>query len=386
MDLTLTETQEMFKKVASDFVKAEVPAHRMTQWYKNKETFQRALLRKAAELGWLGMLLPEAYGGAEVSYTDCAVVFEELGRGPVPGPLFSSGILGAQIILEGCTDEQKKSLLAPLCKGESIVVPAIIDKAAHWGPEAVETRLSKTPEGYLMNGTKRFVFDAEAATSFVCAARTEGGEIVLLVVDRKSPGITITSHVGFLVSAAEVRFDNVQLSPSNLLGSGGASWKSLETALQKALPILCAYQVGAAQEVFDMTIEYTRTRIVFGQPIGRFQRVQDHCVDISIHLDAARWATYETLWRLDTGIDAKAAVHEAKAVASDGYYQATNYAHMVWAGPGTDYGHPMMAHSVLAHTLYQYLGTPAHHKRLMMDALYPRAQGGSGFHVQGSKF
>jgi alkylation response protein AidB-like acyl-CoA dehydrogenase len=386
MDLALTETQEMFKKVAADFVKAEVPAHQMTQWYKAKETYRPALLRKAAELGWLGMLLPERYGGAEVSFTDCAVVFEELGRGPVPGPLFSSGILGAQIIHEACGEEQKQNLLPPVCTGESIVVPALIDKGAHWGPAAVETRLTKTPDGYLMNGTKRFVFDAEAATSFVVAARTEGGDIVLALVNRKSPGVSIIPHAGFLVSMAEVRFKDVELLPSNLLGSSGGNWKTLETALQKALPILCAYQVGAAQEVFDMTVEYTRTRIVFGQPIGRFQRVQDHCVEISIYLDAARWATYETLWRLDSGIDARAAVHEAKAVASDGYYQATNYAHMVWAGPGTDYGHAMMAHSVLAHTLYQYLGTPAHHKRLMMDALYPRAEGGSGFRVQGSKF
>jgi alkylation response protein AidB-like acyl-CoA dehydrogenase len=373
MDLSLNETQEMFKKVASDFVKAEVPAHRMTQWYKNKETFQPQLMRKAAQLGWLGMMLPDPYGGAEVSMTDCAVVFEELGRGPVPGPLFTSGILAAQIIFESCTEEQRKTLLPPLCKGESIVIPALPDKAFHWGPEAVETRLSKTATGYLMNGVKRFVFDAQGATSFLCAARTEEGKVVFLIADAKSPGITITPHIGFLVSVAEVRFDNVVVSPTALLGSSGGSWAMLEVALEKALPILCAYEVGASQEVFDFTCEYTRTRVVFGQPIGRFQRVQDHCVDISNYLDAARWATYETLWMLDSGMPARAAVHEAKAVASEGYYQATNYAHMVWAGPGTDYGHPMMAHSVLAHTLYQYLGTPAHHKRLMMDALYPRA-------------
>ena len=373
MDLSLTETQEMFKKVAADFVKAEVPAHQMTQWYKNKQTYQPQLVKKAAEMGWLGMMLPEQFGGAEVSATDCAVVFEELGRGPVPGPLFSSGILAAQMILEACTDEQRKALLPPLCQGESVVIPAITDKAAYWGPEAVESRLSKLAGGYLLNGVKPFVFDAQAATSFLCAARTEEGKVVFLVVDAKSPGITITPHIGFLVSVAEVRFDKVAVSPENLLGSSGANWSTLETELDKSLPILCAYQVGASQEVFDFTCEYTRTRVVFGQPIGRFQRVQDHCVEISIHLDAARWATYETLWRIDSGMPARAAVHEAKAVASDGYFQATNYAHMVWAGPGTDYGHPMMAHSVLAHTLYQYLGTPGHHKRLMIDALYPRA-------------
>ena len=372
MDLSLSETQEMFKKVASDFVKAEVPAHQMTQWYKDKKTFQPQLVKKAAELGWLGMMLPEQYGGAEMSSTDCAVVFEELGRGPVPGPLFTSGILSAQMIFAACTDEQRKTLLPPLCKGQSIVIPAITDKAAHWGPEAVETRLSKTASGYLMNGTKRFVFDAEAATSFLCAARTEEGKVVFLMVDAKSPGVTVTPLIGFLVSVAEVRFDNVVVPSMALLGSSGSDWATFETALEKALPILCAYQVGATQEVFDITCEYTRTRVVFGQPIGRFQRVQDHCVDISNHLDAARWATYETLWMIDSGMPARAAVHEAKAVASDGYYHGTNYAHMVWAGPGTDYSHPMMAHSVLAHTLYQYLGTPAHHKRLMMDTLYPK--------------
>src|SRR5207342_776327 len=346
MDLGLTEDQEMLKKVAADFVKAEVPAHQMTQWYKNKQTFQPQLMKKAAELGWLGMMLPEEYGGAGVTTMDCAVVFEELGHGPVPR----------------------------LCKGEMIVVPALMDKAAYWGPEAVETRLSKTPNGYIMNGAKRFVFDAEAATDYLCAARTEEGKVVFLLVDAKSPGISVTPHIGFLVSVAEVRFENVAVSTSNLLGSSGASWSTLEAALDKSLPILSAYQVGATQEVFDITCEYTRTRVVFGQPIGRFQRVQDHCVDISICMDMARWATYEAIWRIDSGMDAKAAAHESKATASDGYYHGTNYAHMVWAGPGTDYSHPMMAHSVLAHTLYQYLGTPGHHKKLMVDALYPRAE------------
>jgi len=373
MDLSLTEDQEMLKKVAADFVKAEVPAPRMTQWYKNKETFQPQLIKKAAELGWLGMMLPESYGGTAVSATDCAVVFEELGRGPVPGPLFTSGILSAQMIFEAGTDEQRAALLPPLCEGTSITIPAITDQAACWGPEGVETRLTKTATGYLVTGTKRFVFDAQAATSFLCAARTEEGKVVFLLVDANSPGITVTPLIGFLVSVAEVRFDRVAISPSVLLGPSGASWNTFEVALEKVLPILCAYQVGATQEVFDMTCEYTRTRVVFGQPIGRFQRVQDHCVDISTHLDAARWATYETLWMIDNGMPARAAVHEAKAVASEGYYHGTNYAHMVWAGPGTDYDHPMMAHSVLAHTLYQYLGAPAHHKRLMMDVLYPRA-------------
>ncbi len=111
MDLGLTEDQEMLKKVAADFVKAEVPAHQMTQWYKNKQVFRPEILKKAAELGWFGMMLPEEWGGAGLSPMDCAVVFEQFGHGPVPGPLFTSGILSAQMIFEACTDAQRKALL-----------------------------------------------------------------------------------------------------------------------------------------------------------------------------------------------------------------------------------------------------------------------------------
>ena len=121
-----------------------------------------------------------------------------------------------------------------------------------------------------------------------------------------------------------------------------------------------------------MTNEYTRTRVVFGQPIGRFQRVQDHCVDISIHLDGARWITYETLWKIDSGIEAAANVHQAKAVASEAYYQSCNFSHMVFAGPGTDYKHPLMAHSVWRIRCISISARPLYHKRAMVDALYPR--------------
>ena len=375
MDLRLNETQNMFKKVAADFVKAQAPSHVITQWFRNRATFQADLYRKAADLGWLGMMLPERYGGAAASFTDCGVVFEELGRAPLPGPLFSSGVLGAQIILEGGSEEQKRSLLPAVCSGKSILVAAITDKGAHWGAESVETRLARTADGLVLDGAKRFVYDAEGATGFVCAARTESGETALVLVDRQSPGVSITPHAGFMVSVAEVRIDKVKVPLSNMLGAAGAGWRILDAALEKALPVLCAYQVGACQEIFDFTAEYTRTRVVFGQPIGRFQRVQDHCVDLSVHLDAARWVTYETLWKLDSGLPATASAHEAKAVASEAYCQVCNFAHMVYAGPGTDYQHPLMAHSVMAHTLYQYLGTPQHHKRKMMDILYQRQDG-----------
>jgi len=368
MDLKLNEDQSMMKKVAADFLKAEAPPYVITEWFQKKSAFIPELYKKTAEVGWLGMMLPDEYGGSGASCIDCAVVFEELGRGPLPGPYFSSGVLAAEIILTGGSQAQKKTLLPEMCNGRAIVIPALSDDPIQWGARSVQTRLSRTAMGFTLNGTKRFVYDGDSATSFICAARAESGGVVLALVDRNTPGVSVKPVAGFMIGAAEVCFKDVAITADNFVGD----WAVVERALIKALPVLCAYKVGACQEIFEMTNEYTRTRVVFGQPIGRFQRVQDHCVDISIHLDGARWITYEALWKIDSSMEAAANVHQAKAVASEAYYQSCNFSHMVFAGPGTDYKHPLMAHSVLAHTLYQYLGTPLHHKRAMVDALYPR--------------
>lgn len=373
MDLKITETQQMMMDGAANFLRKAAPPTKITRWFKENTTFQPDLYRNAAELGWLGMMIPETYGGTDLSLTDCAVLYEALGRGPLPGPLFSSAILAALVIRLGGSEAQKQELLPTIATGEAIVVLAMNDQGSFWGPDAVETQMKRSQGSVILNGTKRFVLDAEGATHFICCARDEAGRIALVLVGRKISGVSVKPCSGFIASTSEVIFDNVKIPAENIIGEPSDGWALLDRALQRALPILCAYKVGACQEIFDFTNEYTRQRVVFGQPIGRFQRVQDHCVDISTHLDAARWITYETLWRIETEQPSSASVHEAKAVASEAYYEACNLSHKVHAGPGTDYDHPLMAHSALAHTLYQYLGTPIFHKRKMMDALYPRA-------------
>jgi alkylation response protein AidB-like acyl-CoA dehydrogenase len=372
MDLKLNDDQNMLKKVAADFIKAEAPPYVITDWYQKKQAFIPGLYKKTADVGWLGMMVPDEFGGGDTSRMDCAVVFEELGRGPLPGPYFSCGVLAAQLILDGGSAQQKKDWLPKICDGSAVIIPAISDDQIQFGPRSVQTRAVKAGDGYKLSGTKRFVQDGAGASHLIVAARDDAGQLLLALIDRQAPGVTVNEVSGFMIGAAEVKLDAVSVGKDAILSTGGAGWSAVESALGKVLPILCAYKVGACQEIFEMTNEYTRTRVVFGQPIGRFQRVQDHCVDISIHLDGARWTTYETLWKLDAGMEARASVHQAKAVASEGYYQSCNFAHMVFAGAGTDYKHPLMAHSVLAHSLYQYLGTPLYHKRAMIDALYPR--------------
>ena len=173
MDLKLNDDQNMLKKVAADFLKAEAPSYVITEWYRTKQAFVPELYKKTAEIGWLGMTLPEEFGGGGTSYTDCGVVFEALGRGPLPGPYFSSGVLAAQTILEGGSDAQKKSLLPRICDGSAIIIPAISDDPIQFGPRSVQTQIKKSGSGFTLNGKKRFVFDGDAATGFLCAARDD---------------------------------------------------------------------------------------------------------------------------------------------------------------------------------------------------------------------
>jgi alkylation response protein AidB-like acyl-CoA dehydrogenase len=367
MDFSYSDEQVMLQQTVADFMEREVKPDRVTRLYQHEDGFDAGMYRTAAQSGWLGMLLPERFGGSDATVMDCAVAFEEFGRGPLPAPLFTAGVLTPQLVLEGGSDDQKARLLPAMCKGEVIAALAVSDSGMGWGPEMVETELRPDGDGYVLNGLKQFVQDGSPANLYIVAARSGDG-VQLALVERDRPGVSVRQHGDLLATVAELRLDNVRIPAAALLEGG---WSTIEAALDRTLPVLCAFQVGACQQIFDITVDYTRERIAFGQPIGRFQRVQDHVVELADYMDAARWITYETIWKLDTGQSSKGFVHEAKAAASEGYYQVVNYAHKVWAGPGTALDHPLMAHHVASRVLYQYLGDPAYHKRRMMDELYP---------------
>jgi alkylation response protein AidB-like acyl-CoA dehydrogenase len=373
MDLALTESQEMLRSAARSFVEREAPRHAIVAMQRAGSSLAPDLWRKASALGWLGILVPARYGGGEESLTDAAVLYEELGRGPLPGPFFSSGVLGALTILEAGDEVQRSALLPRVARGESVLAVAITEPNASWGPQGITLAARRVDDRYRLDGTKLFVSDATSATALVVAARTgeAPGDVSLLLVDAHAPGVRVRRLGGFLSWQCEVTLDGVEVGAPALLGGreqGG--WAALERALLRAWPVLCSYMVGGCQAVFDMSVAHSQLRVQFGVPIGKFQRVQDHVIRLTNHLDAARWTTAEALWKLDTGRpDAAAAVHMAKAVSSEGYLEACNAAHEVHAGQGSLIEYGLAAHTQMSRTLFSYLGDPRWHKRRMADAL-----------------
>ncbi len=364
MDLGLNETQEMLRTAAHDFIERECPITAALALDKTDTAFSPEMWKKMAELGWAGMLFPEEYGGLGSPLTDVAVIHQELGWGGIPSPLLSSALCGLAI-LEGGTERQRKELLPIIARGEKVMALALTEADGHWRPESVHLSATARDGGYVLNGTKLYVHDAHIADYIICAARTRQSRdpeqgITLFLVDKNAPGVSCRTLTGFVGEKAnEVVFDSVQVGRSAVIGGVNRGWSALTPAIDKARILLCAYIVGGIQRVWELTVDYCRTRVQFGVYIGTFQRVQDHVINQVNALDAARWTTYEALWKMDTGkADASRAVMLAKILASEGYYEACNAGHEVHAGTGVDKGYPLYLHTKKSRTYFHYLGDP----------------------------
>ncbi len=374
MDLGLTEDQELLKSTAANFVQQEYGKETLVELEKTPTGITSELLRQAVDLGWFGILIPEAYGGSGRSFTDTAVLFEELGRGPVFGPHFSSGVLGALTVMQAGTAAQKQAILPRVAAGEHMLAVAVTEPNHGWQPEKIQMQATRQNGHYVLNGVKLFVHDAQIASHLICAVRTGAGNgssgISLLMIPKDTPGIAVRTLSGWSSQVDEVRFDNVQVPTDARLGDAeGQGWEAFDAAAMQAIPILCAYKVGSCQQVYEMSVEYSRTRVQFGQPIGRFQRVQDHIIGIVNHLDAARWTTYEALWKLDANREAASSIHLAKAVTSEAYLRVCHGGHEVHAGVGVISEYGLTLHTQRSRTLYHLLGDAKLHRRRMMDAL-----------------
>ncbi|MBI2328113.1 MAG: acyl-CoA/acyl-ACP dehydrogenase [Chloroflexi bacterium] len=369
LDLQLTESEEMLRKTALDFIQRDAPKEVIQALQETDTGCSEELWRKATDIGWLGVIIPEMYGGTENPLTTAGVLFETLGLGPLPGPFFSSGILGSLIILEAGTEEQKQRILPAVAAGEQILTLALTEPEYSWEPGAVQTTAESKNGDFVLNGVKLFTIDAQAATHFIVVARTgkktvPGKGLSLFLVDSKSDGVSVRRMPGFFAGRnCEVKLDSVKVARSAMLGNKGEGWPALRQAINKSIPVLCAYKVGGCQAVLEMALEYSRIRVQFGQPVGRFQRVQDMIIEMFNHLEAARWTTYESLWKLDTQRPATESVHLAKVVSSEAYWQVCTLAHREFSGVGYAKDHPLSFHTRASRYLYNYLGDPSYHRQ-----------------------
>jgi alkylation response protein AidB-like acyl-CoA dehydrogenase len=338
MDLGLTEEQELLKNSARDFLEKEVPEAYVREMEEDATGYSPEVWRKMADLGWQGLIVPEAYGGVGFGFLDLIVLLEEFGRALVPGP-FIPTMVAATAIIEGGSEEQKQEYLPKIASGDVIATLAFTEPSARFDAEGVELKAEKSADGYTLNGTKLFISDAHVADLLVVVARTGGsGEdgISLFLVDAKSPGIS-TEVLKTIASdkQCEVKFENVKVPAANLLGQEGKGWDLMKSVILKATCMEAAYLVGLAQMDFEISVNYAKERVQFGRPIGSFQAIQHKAADMVTDVDGARFIMYRAAWSVAEGEpDAELQVSMAKAWVSDATRRVVAHGQQIHGGIG----------------------------------------------------
>jgi len=338
MDFSLSKEEEMLRRSARDFLAAECPSDLVREMAIDEKGFPLELWKKMAELGWIGLRIPEEYGGVGGSFLEETVLLEEMGRVCLPGPFFTATVLGSSSIMEAGNESQKRDLLPGISEGNIIVTLALIEAAGSYDPASIKVTATDSIDDFVINGTKLFVPDAHVADYVVCAARTSDGNndgITLFLVDAHSPGLShspLQTLGGSKLS--EVVFHDVKVPKSLILGHIDQGRPCLEKVLEKGAVATCALMVGGAQRAMEMAVEHSKIRIQFGRPIGSFQAVQFYCANMLTDIDGARLITYQAACKLSSGVSCTKEVAMAKAWVNGAYRRIIALAHQVIGGGG----------------------------------------------------
>ncbi len=345
MDFNYTEEQDMLRTMARDFLTDKCPKTLVKELEESEKGYSPELWKEMVELGWMGLIIPEACGGTEMNFLDLAVVLEEIGKACLPGPYFSTVVLGSIPIMKYGNEEQKQEYLTKIAAGEAIFSFAIAEEGGTYNADAINLSAKESGGSYTLNGTKLFVPDANVADYLLCAARTgEGSEngLTVFIVDMKSAGITVNPLTTMAKDKlCEVIFENVSVPAENILGKAGQGCEIVKYAVEYAAVGKCCTMVGAMQQSLDLTVDYAKERSQYGKHIGSFQVIQHYCANMSIDVDGTRFATYEAAWKLTNGMPATKDAAIAKTFANEAFERVSTLAHQIHGAIGCTIDHEL---------------------------------------------
>ncbi len=347
MDLNLSIEQNLLRESAHDFLARECPKALVRQFEESDESYPLELWRKMAGLGWMGLIIPEGYGGSGGSFLDLIILSEVMGYHLCPGPFFSTIVLGCLPILAAGSKAQKKAILPGIAKGELLMTMALTEPDAAGDAASINVKAKPVKGDYVLQGTKLFVPYADNADYILWVARTgkktkKAEGISIFMAKKESPGITRTKLKTLIRDRqCELSFKSVRSSKNDILGKAGAGWPIVEETLEKASVVSCAEMIGGAQAVLDMSLNYAKERTQFNRPIGSFQAIQHHLADMWIDIHGSRYLIYQAAWRISEGLSAGREVAMAKARAGEACRRVTILGHQIFGGIGFTKEHDM---------------------------------------------
>jgi len=304
MNFGFTEEQDLLRAAARRFVEQRCPIAEVRRLMETPSGYSDEVWAEMARLGWLGLTLPEAYGGAGLGWVDLVVILEETGRGLVPSPLLAS-TLAATAILENGDAAQRERWLPALASGARVGTAALLEQGDALDPARIAVRGERDGDGYALRGRKCLVADPTSADLFVVSFRCgdAAGDVALAVVESGDAGVAAKSFP--LIDATKrlgnLDLDGVRVGPERLLGGPGAA--RVVRLLDQGAIAVTAEMSGAAERALRITADYARERTQFGQPIGHFQGVKHPLAEMYVDIESFKSLLYYAAWALENRPD-----------------------------------------------------------------------------------
>ncbi len=306
MALVLNEEQRLLQETARDFMVDNAPVEALRKLRDDRDPlgFSPELWQQMAGMGWASIILPETYGGLEFGFLGLGVVLEESGRTLAASPLFCSGVVGASAILLGGSEAQKESLLPTIAEGK-LTLALALEETHHHRPTHIATTVKQDGDVLVLNGCKTFVLDGHSADKLIVVARSSGDEdspegLTLVLVDREAAGVQCQRTImADSRNVANISFDGVRVSHSNIIGEDGNGWAILDPVLDRGRVAIAAEMMGLSLEAFERTVAYLKEREQFEALIGSFQALQHRAAHIQSEIELCRSVVLQALSTVD---------------------------------------------------------------------------------------
>ncbi|HEY1445564.1 MAG TPA: acyl-CoA dehydrogenase family protein [Acidimicrobiales bacterium] len=369
MNFAFSDEQEELRAAVRRFLAEKSPETEVRRLMDTTEGYDPAVWSQMADqLGLQSLTIPEEFGGSGFTYVELLVVLEEMGAALLCAPFFSSVALAANALLTSGDDEAKKSYLPGIASGETIATLAITEDNGKWDFGGIELKAEKKGDGWVLDGHKMFVLDGHVANLIIVAARTKAG-VSLFAVQGDAAGLTRTPLPTMDQTRKQARLE-FSGTPATLIGTDGGAEAGLTKTLDLAAVALAAEQVGGAQHVLDASVDYAKTRIQFGRPIGSFQAIKHKCADMLLEVESAKSAAYYAAWAAAEDSDELPVVASlAKSYCSEAYFHAAAENIQIHGGIGFTWEHPAHLYFKRAKSSELFLGDPSYHRELLAQRI-----------------
>ncbi len=369
MNFAFSEEQEELRRAVRRFLQDKSPESEVRRLMATTEGYDPAVWAQMADqLGLQSLTIPEEHGGAGFGYVELIVVLEEMGAALLCAPFFSTVALAANALLTSGDEAAKHQHLPGLASGETIGTLALTEDSGRWDVGSVTLAATREGDGWVLDGHKSFVLDGHTARLVLAVARTDAGPS-LFAVQGDADGLERTALPTLDQTRKQARLQFTR-TPAILVGTEGAAEPGITRTLQLAAVALAAEQVGGAQHCLDTAVEYAKTRIQFGRPIGSFQAIKHKCADILLEVESARSAAYYAGWAAAEGSDELPAVASlAKSYCSEAYFHAAADNIQIHGGIGFTWEHTAHLYFKRAKSSELLFGDPAYHRELLAQEI-----------------